>query len=237
MKNLLLIALIICLSTYSFAQSAKPSAAKQKATIPTRKPATTTPPARPPSTPPPSQGNGPIQAAPDDRKNSANLAPGAKLEQPGQQPIAQRPPSVIVKKQPGSQYLKVGDVILNGGFGFPEGTTLVDINGEYLVSKDFGLGGGLQFTTSAGSKTILGLKGNYHLARAFEINNSKLDPWLGVTLSRTMVNGASLYLGGQLGLRYMYQRKFGVGAVYNLYFGDYSGRNHFGIYFSYKISK
>ncbi|RYF49911.1 MAG: hypothetical protein EOO39_45005, partial [Cytophagaceae bacterium] len=75
-----------------------------------------------------------------------------------------------------------GTVLLNGGFGFPDGFTLVDINGEYGVADNVGVGALVKFVTQSGSGTLLGLQGNYHIGQALQINNSKVDPFVGLTL-------------------------------------------------------
>ena len=84
--------------------------------------------------------------------------------------------------------------------------------------------------------TLLGLQGNYHLGEALKINNTKVDPFVGLTLNKATESGSPVGVGAQLGLRYLFQDQFGLGASYNLYFGDaYSGVNHFGIYFTYRL--
>ena len=135
-----------------------------------------------------------------------------------------------------AQVLKQGTVLLNGGFGFPSGTTLINIDGEYGAADNIGVGALVKFVTASGGGTLLGLQGNYHLAEALKINNDKIDPYVGLSLNKATSSGSSVAVGGQLGLRYMFQEQFGLGAAYNLYFGDsYSGANHFAIFFTYKL--
>lgn len=90
-----------------------------------------------------------------------------------------------------AQEIRQGDFLLNAGLGFGyyyAGGVTFNVNGEYSVTDDLGIGGYLGFTRwdrgYAGydyDYTFIdfGARASYHFARVFKVRNKKFDPYAG----------------------------------------------------------
>lgn len=137
-----------------------------------------------------------------------------------------------------AQTLAKGNVMLDAGFGFPEGSTLLELYGEYGVIDNLGVGARFLMGTESGSTPAIGVQGNYHLSSAFQMKNEKLDPIVGLSFSKVMVSGSDIFTQIHLGFRYLFTDKLGGVVRYNIGIGDAaSGFNYLGLGITYKISK
>jgi hypothetical protein len=111
-----------------------------------------------------------------------------------------------------------------GGIMLPSEITPFTAGVEFAASDDFGIGGRVWYWSKNGTSdfTIQAIA-NYHLARAFNAQNGKIDPYLGAAISKTFAS----YSGGdsesgdiagnlQLGMRYLVNEKVGPYAQLNI---------------------
>lgn len=111
-----------------------------------------------------------------------------------------------------------------GGILFPSEITPFTAGVEFAASDDFGIGGRIWYWSKSGTSDItVQAIANYHLARAFNAQNAKIDPYLGLAIGKTFAS----YSGGgsesgdiaanlQLGFRYLVNEKVGPYAQLGL---------------------
>lgn len=98
---------------------------------------------------------------------------------------------VLGSVQVQAQQVQKGDLLVNAGLGFGyyyAGGVSLNVNGEYSVTDEIGVGPYLAYTTWRHnyvgyrynySFIDVGVRGSYHLADVFGVNDNKFDPYAG----------------------------------------------------------
>lgn len=136
---------------------------------------------------------------------------------PGYKPTARRPSS-------GGYAFERGRPVFFGGIMFPSEIMPFTAGVEFAASNVIGIGGRIWYWSKGGTSDItVQAIANYHLARAFNAQNAKVDPYVGLAIGKTFAS----YQGGgsesgdiaanlQLGFRYLVNEKVGPYAQLGL---------------------
>jgi hypothetical protein len=137
-----------------------------------------------------------------------------------------------------AQFMEKGDVLGSGGFYFPSGLTLLNVGVDFGVADNVSVGGRFVTVLSKGSKgSYIGGRVAYHLGEAFGVKDSRsLDPYAAFQVGKVLSSEGSIGLNIPLGLRFMFNEKFGAYAEYMIDLNSEALDNQFGLGISFRFN-
>ena len=118
-----------------------------------------------------------------------------------------------------------GHPIGNIGLMFPSEVTPLTASAEFAVGEAFGIGGRIWYWSKQGTTDItIQAIANYHLGQAFNVQNGKVDPYVGGAVGKSFFSyrgyssgeSSDIFVNLQTGVRYLVNDKLGPYAQLNL---------------------
>ena len=137
-----------------------------------------------------------------------------------------------------AQFMEKGDVLGSGGFYFPSGLTLLNFGVDFGVANNVSVGGRFITVLSKGSKgSYVGGRVAYHLGEAFGVRDTRsLDPYAGFQVGKVLGGDSNIGLNLPIGLRFMFNEKFGAYAEYMIDLNSEALDNQFGLGISFRFN-